>query len=61
MLMVMGAMGWVELYSFPKKVKVKLLVSHVRLFVTSKAIAHQAPLSWNSPGKNTGMGNHSLL
>ena len=56
MLMVMGAMGWVELYSFPKKVKVKLLVSHVRLFVTSKAIAHQAPLSWNSPGKNTGVG-----
>ena len=23
-------------------------------------IAHQAPLSWNSPDKNTGMGSHSL-
>ena len=24
-------------------------------------IAHLAPLSWNSPGKNTGGGSHSLL
>ena len=22
---------------------------------------HQAPLSWNSPGKDTGVGSHSLL
>ena len=29
--------------------------------MTPKAVAHQASLSWNSPGKNTGMGNHSLL
>ena len=23
--------------------------------------SHQAPLSWNSPGKNSGMGCHALL
>ena len=24
-------------------------------------VAHQAPLSWDSPGKNTGVGSHALL
>ena len=33
------------------KVKSKSL-SHVRLFVTPRTLAHQAPL-WDSPGKNT--------
>ena len=32
------------------------LLSHVRLFATP-----WTPLSWNSPGKNTGVGSHSLL
>ena len=26
-----------------------------------RTVAHQAPLPWDSPGKNTGMGNHSPL
>ena len=29
--------------------------SHLRLFVTPRTEAHQAPL-WGSPGKNTGVG-----
>ena len=37
------------------------LHSHVQLFVTSWAEACQAPLSVGSPGKDTGMGCHSLL
>ena len=36
-------------------------LSHVQLFATSWTVACQAPLSWNSPGKNTGVGSHSLL
>ena len=38
-------------------------VTHcVQLFATSWAVAHQAPLCpRNSPGKNTGVGSHSLL
>ena len=32
----------------------------VQLFVTPWTIAFQAPL-WNSPGKNTGVGCHSVL
>ena len=35
--------------------------SHVILFVTLWAVAHQAPLSTDSPGKNTGVGCHALL
>ena len=31
------------------------------LFVISWTVAHQTPLSMNSPGKNTGVGSHSLL
>ena len=30
-------------------------------FVTPWTVAHQAPLSWDFLGKNTGMGRHSLL
>ena len=29
--------------------------------VTPWPVAHQAPLSWNSPGENTGVGCHFLL
>ena len=36
-------------------------LSHVRLFVTPWNEAHQAPLLMDSPGKNIGMGCHSLL
>ena len=35
--------------------------SHVRLCVTPEMAAHQAPPSWDSPGKNTGVGCHFLL
>ena len=28
---------------------------------TSWTVAHQVPLSWDSPGKNTGVGCHALL
>ena len=38
-----------------------LLLSHVWLFGTPWTIAHQAPLSWDFPGKNTGVGCHVLL
>ena len=31
-------------------------LSRVQLCVTTCTVAHQAPLSWNSPGKNTGGG-----
>ena len=37
------------------------VLSRVRLSVTPWTVAHQAPLSWNSPGKNTGVGSHFLL
>ena len=35
--------------------------SHARLFAVLWTIAHQAPLSMDSPGKNTGVGCRSLL
>ena len=35
--------------------------SRVRLFATVRTVAHQAPLSMDSPGKNTGVGCHALL
>ena len=35
--------------------------SHVRLFATLWIIAYQAPLPWDSPGKNAGVGCHALL
>ena len=37
------------------------LTSHFRLFSTPWTVARQVPLSWNPPGKNTGVGCHSLL
>ena len=40
--------------------KVKSL-SCVRLFVTPWTLAHQAPLSWDFPGKSTGVGCRFLL
>ena len=41
-----------------------LLLSHfsrVRLCATPQTAAHQAPPSWDSQGKNTGVGCHFLL
>ena len=35
--------------------------SHVRLFATSWIVSIRLPCPWDSPGKNTGVGNHSLL
>ena len=43
------------------KVKVLVSLSFVQLFTTSWTIARQASRPWNSPGKNTGVGCHSLL
>ena len=43
-----------------KHVKVKSL-SHVRLFATPWTVADQAPPSWDSSGKSTGVGYHCLL
>ena len=37
------------------------LVSRVRLCAIPYRAAHQAPLSLDSPGKNTGVGCHVLL
>ena len=37
------------------------VLSHARLFVTLWTVACQASLSWNSPGKNAGVGCHFLL
>ena len=34
---------------------------HVQLFATPRTVARQAPLSADSPGKNTGVGCHALL
>ena len=36
-------------------------LSHVRLFSTPWTLACWAPLSMNSPCKNTGVGSHQLL
>ena len=36
-------------------------LSHVQLFMTSCTIACQVPLSWDFPGKNTGVGCHFPL
>ena len=41
-----------------------LLLSHfsrVQLCATPETAAHQAPPSWDSPSKNTGVGCHFLL
>ena len=35
--------------------------SHVWVFATLWTIAHMAPQSWDSPGKNTGVGYHFLF
>ena len=35
--------------------------SRVQLHATPQMAAHQAPPSWDSPGKNTGVGCHVLL
>ena len=44
-----------------KKKKVKCLpLSHVCLFATTWTVACQAPLPWNFPGKNTGVGCRPL-
>ena len=37
------------------------LLSHVWLFATPWTVARQAPLSMDSPGKNTAVGCHFLL
>ena len=36
-------------------------LGHVRVFVTPWTMLARFLCLWNSPGKNTGVGNHSLL
>ena len=52
-----------ESITVPIMVKVKVLTaqSYPRLFATQWIVAWQAPLSMNSPGKNTGVSCHFLL
>ena len=38
-----------------------VLLSHVQLFVTQWAVSHQALLSKDSPGRNTGVRCHFLM
>ena len=47
-------------YLLYKKQK-EVCANYVQLFVVSWTVAHQAPLSMDSPGKNTGVGCHFLL
>ena len=35
-------------------------LSRVRLLATPRTVARQAPLSWDSPGEDTGVGCHAL-
>ena len=44
-----------------KREKEREWLSHVWLFVTPWTVACQFLCPWNSPGQNTGLGNHSLL
>ena len=44
-----------------KHVHAKLLLSCPTLSDPMDCVAHQAPLSMGSPGKNTGVGCHALL
>ena len=37
------------------------LLCHIWLFATPWTVVHYEPLPWHSPGKNTGVGCHSLL
>ena len=46
---------WFGLYSLTQS------VTHVRLFVPLWSVTHQAPLSMDILGKNTGVGCHFLL
>ena len=62
-----GDMGLIPWSGKIPHVKMQLLLlllsrfSLVRLCTTPETAAHQAPPSWNSPGKNTGVGCHFLL
>ena len=37
------------------------MLNHIQLFPAPLMVARQDPLSWDSPGKNTGVGCHALL
>ena len=49
-----------SLFNFSAEWKWKSL-NRVRLFVIPWTLAHQAPLLWDSPGKNAGVGCYSLF
>ena len=61
-----GSSNKKSIVSLKMKTKVKTKwkcssLSHVWLFATPWTVARQCPLSMDSPDKNTGVGNHSLL
>ena len=53
--------GWRSLVGYSPWLLLLSLFSRVRPCATPEMTAHQAPLSWDSPGKNTGVGCHFLL
>ena len=57
---VTGALGEASLCIWSCSVPAQLL-SPGQLFATLWMVAHQAPLPWESPGENTGVGCHTLF
>ena len=55
------------MWTFGKEILLSLLsavlshFSRFSLFEILWTVAHQAPLSWNSPNKNSGVSSHALL
>ena len=57
-------MSRISFFFFFEREQLLLLLSrfsHVQLCATPQTAAHQAPPSWDSPGKNTGVGCRFLL
>ena len=57
----MQVSNWTELINYSCSEKMKVLVAQSCLSVTPWIIAHQAVLSWNSLGKDAGLGCLTLL
>ena len=55
------AQGWLKRHGHASTCVTCVGHSVVSISVTPWTAAHQAPCPWDSPGKNTGVGSHSLL
>ena len=53
--------SWVKLRGFIVHCAQVQFLSHFQIFVTPWTVARQAPLSWDSPGKSTGVRCLALL